>query len=205
MERDFKGIWIPKEVWMDDRLTALEKFILMEIDSLDNENGCFATNKYLADFCQCTERKVILAINKLKELGYVYVVSRNGNTRVLGTTLQKVQGEKSSGSGCKNFTLTMKKVHTENTNENTTEITNNYISVPQPKSTFSKPTLEEVLAYVIEKGYHFDAERFYYYYESVGWKVGKKPMKSWKAACVTWERNNRPSTNGGDAYGAEYR
>ena len=201
MERDFKGIWIPKEVWMDERLTALEKFILMEIDSLDNESGCYATNKYLADFCQCTERKVIIAINKLKELGYVYVVSRSGNTRVLSTTLQKVQGEQSSGSGCKKFTLTMNKVHTENTNKNTNEDTNNNIT----KSKFQKPTLEDVEAYVIEKGYHFDAERFYFYYESVGWKVGKKPMKSWKAACVTWERNCKPATNGGDAYGAEYR
>ena len=59
MERDFKGIWIPKEIWLDDRLNALEKMILMEIDSLDtDEKGCYATNDYIAEFCQCTPKKV---------------------------------------------------------------------------------------------------------------------------------------------------
>jgi hypothetical protein len=41
MERDFKGVWIPKEIWLDERLNALEKIILTEIDSLDaTERGC---------------------------------------------------------------------------------------------------------------------------------------------------------------------
>lgn len=52
---------------------------------------------------------------------------------------------------------------------------------------FQKPTIEEVNAYIIEKGYHFDAERFHAYYESNGWMVGRNKMKDWKAACRTWE------------------
>lgn len=39
-----------------------------------------------------------------------------------------------------------------------------------------------------------DAERFFSYYESNGWKVGKNPMKDWQAAFRTWERN-RIKTN----------
>ena len=54
-------------------------------------------------------------------------------------------------------------------------------------SVFVKPTFEEVATYVLEKGYHFDAERFHSYYESNGWMVGKNKMKDWKAACKTWE------------------
>ena len=54
-------------------------------------------------------------------------------------------------------------------------------------SVFVKPTVEEVSTYVLEKGYHFDAERFHSYYESNGWMVGKNKMKDWKAACKTWE------------------
>ena len=51
--RDFKGVWIPKEVWLDTRLNALDKVILMEIDSLDQgEKGCYASNEHLAEFCQ---------------------------------------------------------------------------------------------------------------------------------------------------------
>lgn len=50
MERDFKGIWIPKEIWLNTHLTMNEKLFLVEIDSLDNEKGCFASNDYFAEF-----------------------------------------------------------------------------------------------------------------------------------------------------------
>jgi len=49
-DRDFKGIWIPKEVWLADELNYIQKLLLVEIDSLDNEKGCFASNDYFADF-----------------------------------------------------------------------------------------------------------------------------------------------------------
>lgn len=89
-KRDFKGVWISKEVWLDDRLNMLEKGILTEIDSLDvEETGCYASNKYLAEFCQCSETKVSTAISKLIELGYLYVKSFDGRTRILKSRLSK--------------------------------------------------------------------------------------------------------------------
>ena len=52
------------------------------------------------------------------------------------------------------------------------------------------PTIEEVKAHVQEKGYHFDAQHFFDYYSTSGWKMQNgKPVKSWKQCCVTWERN----------------
>jgi len=48
--RDFKGIWIPKEVWLSEELSLMEKVLFVEIHSLDNERGCFASNKYFGDF-----------------------------------------------------------------------------------------------------------------------------------------------------------
>ena len=57
-------------------------------------------------------------------------------------------------------------------------------------SRFTQPTLEEVQAYCIERGNGIDPQRFVDYYSSNGWKVGKNPMKDWKAAVRTWERNN---------------
>lgn len=89
MERDFKGIWIPKEIWLDDRLNALEKMILMEIDSLDtDEKGCYATNDYIAEFCQCTSTKVSLAVKKLVELEYIEVVKFDGRRRLIKSRLE---------------------------------------------------------------------------------------------------------------------
>lgn len=91
-EREFKGIWISKNVWFDNRLNALDKIILAEIDSLDkSEIGCWASNKYIADFCQCSETKVSTAISKLIELGYLETQSFNGRTRILKVCLSNFE------------------------------------------------------------------------------------------------------------------
>lgn len=57
---------------------------------------------------------------------------------------------------------------------------------PQKRKRFKPPTTEEVLEYAREKGYAVDADRFIAFYDSNGWKVGKNPMKDWKAAVRTW-------------------
>lgn len=57
---------------------------------------------------------------------------------------------------------------------------------------FKKPTVEEVREYCAERGNTIDPEYFCDYYDSVGWVVGKnRPMKDWKAAVRTWERNEK--------------
>ena len=53
---------------------------------------------------------------------------------------------------------------------------------------FIKPTLEEISTYCKERNNSVNAEQFVDYYEANGWKVGKNPMKDWKAAVRTWER-----------------
>lgn len=61
------------------------------------------------------------------------------------------------------------------------------------KEKFKKPSVDEVRTYVSEKNLNVDPERFCTYYDSVGWHVGKNPMKSWKAACRTWNINAQKS------------
>lgn len=55
---------------------------------------------------------------------------------------------------------------------------------------FIKPTLDEIKTFLNEQGYETDtdryANRFYNFYESKGWKVGKEKMKDWKAAIRGW-------------------
>lgn len=55
---------------------------------------------------------------------------------------------------------------------------------------FVPPTLEEVREYVAAKGYTFDAEHFWSFYTAKGWRVGSHVMKSWHAACTTWQKNS---------------
>ena len=52
---------------------------------------------------------------------------------------------------------------------------------------FTPPTVDDVAAYVTEKGYHVNAERFVSFYQQKGWMVGKNRMKDWKAAVRNWE------------------
>lgn len=71
MNRDFKGVWIPKEVWLDDKLSWMEKLFLVEIDSLDAEKGCFASNAYFGEFFQLSNSRVSEIIKSLVSKGYI--------------------------------------------------------------------------------------------------------------------------------------
>lgn len=67
---------------------------------------------------------------------------------------------------------------------------------------FHPPTVEEVKAYCLERKNKVDAVRFVDYYTANGWKVGKNPMKDWRAAVRTWERDEprRMSARQQDCY-----
>ena len=56
--RDFKGIWIPKEIWESEQLSIMEKVLFVEIHSLDNERGCYASNRYFSEFFHVSERQI---------------------------------------------------------------------------------------------------------------------------------------------------
>lgn len=173
-KREFRGIWIPREIWFDTRLNALDKIILAEIDSLDDDQtGCFAGNEYLADFAQCSERKVSEAIGNLIKCGYIYVASFDGRKRTLRSRLATVADQ-----GRKNCEADLQELQQINKENN------------KSYKGFTPPTLEEVKAYCAERGNKVDAERFIDFYTSKGWFVGKNKMKDWKAAVRTWERED---------------
>lgn len=56
---------------------------------------------------------------------------------------------------------------------------------------FASPTLDDVQECITEHSYVIDAETFFHYYESVGWKVGNKPMKSWQSALAQWNAKEK--------------
>jgi hypothetical protein len=54
-------------------------------------------------------------------------------------------------------------------------------------SGFQKPSVEEVSGYARSIDYSLNAQQFIDYYESCGWRVGRNPMKDWRAAVRTWK------------------
>ncbi|OXC41444.1 hypothetical protein AYP92_10115 [Lactobacillus crispatus] len=99
--RKFKGVWIPAEYWLDENLTIMEVVILTEIDSLDGENGCFASNKHFASFIGMTPAYVSKIIKHLKEKGYISVKYKTEN-RVTTRSIKIIRGINSSKRGINN-------------------------------------------------------------------------------------------------------
>ena len=58
-------------------------------------------------------------------------------------------------------------------------------------SKFTPPNLEEITSYFREKSApEIEAQKFFNYFESNGWKIGgRSPMKKWKAAANNWILN----------------
>ena len=177
-KRDFKGVFIPASVWLDERLNALEKVILTEIDSLDGEKGCWAGNDYISQFCQCSASKVSKAVSKLIELGYVRVESFNGRNRVLRSCLAK--NTRQSSRICEADEQNLPQSNIKNNIEN-----------KEKRKHFTPPTVDEVREYCLERNNGIDPEAFTAFYASKGWKVGNSQMKDWKQAIITWEKREQ--------------
>lgn len=89
MNRDFKGIWIPREIWLNPHLTLSEKNLWAEIHSLyDREKGgCYASNEYLMGFIGVKERALQQMMSNLKKHGLLEQVHFNGRQRIIRAKL----------------------------------------------------------------------------------------------------------------------
>lgn len=142
--RAFKGIWIPAKYWLDENLTIIEVNFLAEIESLDLERGCFASNNYFADFFGVSASRCSQIIKSLNEKGYITLdYIRNGKqivNRVIKVVNKLNGGIKYSKEGSKNTKLGIKNskggikniargylenCKENNTNNNTVNNTNN--------------------------------------------------------------------------------
>ncbi len=126
-----------------------------------------------------------------------YALSRSENGKKGGRPKKHNESESEASE---NHMLSICKAyekHTENENINTL-INRDIKSIDKSNSnkdketdiyTFKAPTVEEVAEYCSERGNNVDAERFVSYYTANGWKVGKNPMRDWRAAVQSWESN----------------
>lgn len=124
--RKFKGVWIPAEYWLDENLTIMEVVLITEIDSLDGENGCFASNKHFADFLGVTSGRASQLITDLKEKGYIqttYTTNNNVTQRIIRVVNKLNAPVKKLNRGIKNTKGVFKKCVTSNTSSNTSNNT----------------------------------------------------------------------------------
>jgi hypothetical protein len=80
-----------------------------------------------------------------------------------------------------------------NTNKNNKNYKNEKKSIIK---ILKKPSLEEIQKYCKERKNNVNPNKFFNWYESNGWKVGKNPMKDWRAAIRTWEESKGSNNDG---------
>ena len=192
MNRDFKGVWIPKDIWLDHNLSWMEKLLLVEIDSLDAEKGCFASNGYFGEFFNLSPSRISEMVSSLVSKGYITTFllyeGKQVKQRILTPTIPI---RKLEGGIRKTEEGYSEKAKDNNTLINNTSI-NNTNKIYNKK--FVKPTPKEVSDYAKEINFNLDGDYFCDWNEARGWLVSKNPMKDWKAAIRTWKRNGSKFT-----------
>lgn len=93
--------------------------------------------------------------------------------------------------------------YTNRTEQNQTEQNKTEHNCNRRAKCFTPPNVDEVMAYCSERGNSVDAQRFVDFYTANGWRVGKNPMKDWKAAVRTWERSDAQQ-KGANSFGTLY-
>lgn len=192
---------IPATVRYDESLPPNAKLLYGEITALCNAEGyCWASNKYFADLYGVSIVSISKWINALAKRGYIAsnFIYKEGTKEIDKRYITILY----DGIKEKFNTPIKENVKDNNTSLNTTlNNTSEYISKSDKptRTRFVPPSLEEVQAYCKERNKGVNAEKWYNHYSAVGWKVGKNPMKDWKAAVRTWEQNEYSSSKPPDA------
>jgi len=196
--RTFKGVWIPKDLYLEKGLTWTQKLILLEVDSFST-NGlpCFVSNEHLSDFTQASLSSVEKGISKLVQAGYLIRTRQRidgKSTRFLRVDTSKF----CDWTTVKEAEKSPQKLRTTNTN-----ILN---QTTKPKKERTPVDITAVIeAFTAVGSTETEALKFYDYYSANGWTQGKnKPIVDWRAAARNWirraaEYNTQNAANGFDA------
>ena len=156
MQRDFKGIWIPKEIWISTDLTVMEKLILVEIDSLDNEDGCFASNEHFSKFFSLSKNRCSEIIKSLEEKGYIEIkyVYHNDSKAIAKRVIKCIRN---IDRGIRNIDRPTRKIeggYSENCEDNNTSFNNTFNNTFNKKNNVEQsPTIPyaEIIDYLNER------------------------------------------------------
>jgi hypothetical protein len=134
--RDFKGIWIPREVWLHPSLKWYDKIVLMEVDSFTRRGAdCFFSDKHLADFVGVSERSIRTSITRLIDEGLLEHQGFDGRKRFLRSLLPTYTARAADLSG-NSFRADRQDVPKKKTKEQTKEQTKEELVYPWDSQEF---------------------------------------------------------------------
>lgn len=125
----------------------------------------------------------------INNIGNYDVLEKTSNTP--GNTVTNTLKDKETE---KDKRLSLSPLESSNSIEKDKDKEKESSSIKSARKIFVPPTVEEVKAYIAEKGWQIDAEQWWNFYNSKGWMVGKNKMQKWKSAVATW-KSRHPNTN----------
>ena len=81
--KQIKGLWIPEKYLYAEDLTLTEKHLVSYIFMLDQDNNCYASNKYLGELMGISAGRIANLLTELKSKGHIQQVSWDGRIRKL--------------------------------------------------------------------------------------------------------------------------
>lgn len=101
--RDFRGIWIPADLWLTKELTVGEKLMYVEIESLSRlQRGCFASNAHFAEMFNISTSRVSEIISSLASKGFVMVEQNRQGVRTVQRVIKVIPRYETSSENTKN-------------------------------------------------------------------------------------------------------
>ena len=153
----------------------------------DGGSAFYGSTEYLAKRLGSSKSRIIKVLNEMVSKGLI-IKKTSGRFNFYVTNFNYVCNTEEPTVSVQHPTRCQ--VDTEGSVIPTPNNINNNINNNISAKRFVKPTVEEVQAYCKERNNNVDADKFITHYQSNGWKVGKTPMKDWKAAVRTWEKND---------------
>lgn len=202
---------LDKAIWRES--TAEQKVILVTLLMMANhaENewewggekfkakpGQFVTSEAsIVEKCGngVKRQSVRTALKKFEKYEFLTREATKRNSLITIINWEKYQGSKRKTNQRANQELTKSQPTanqelTTNKNDKNDKNIKREGGKPPASPKFIIPSIDEIEAYCRKRGNDVDAERFWNFYNSKGWYVGKNKMKSWKSAVITWEKRN---------------
>lgn len=164
--------WIKVKVWAYESNKDVNVFLqeLFDLGLIETKNGIIKIKKFL-------NHQRIDKPQKSKLVDFFMSNSKKGSE----------QSEK----GLEESRLIEVNINKKEVNKKLNRKEENIKENKTSRIVFLKPTKTEIIDYINEKQLKVDSETFIDHYESNGWKVGKVPMKDWKATLRNWDRKTK--------------
>ena len=193
--------------WKDvPEMVALWIDILIQANCFPNEwhgeiyeEGTFPTSvEKLSISTGLSVRTVRTCLERLKKSGEIEVETTNRGTKIKVVKWGEYQGCDDAGDepidkpSDKQATNSRQTTDNQPTTLKESKESKEYTKKENTKERkFVRPSIEDVRSYCQERNNGVDPDRWYSYYESNGWRVGRNPMKDWRACVRTWERHSQ--------------